>query len=444
MIEPGTPSTGGRADAGFEPDQGTAQTTGRYVVTFAETDSDPGVLLESLPGVSRVASSRDFESQALDMAQVEGTDATVFSELGMAVVSLDPDQLESMQTSTEGRRAVVAVAPELIHHVLADGDGGSSSPYIRGYRDGVADLSDHLLAGAAGTGTAATEAPSGFQDDARSTWGLQATQVLSSSRSGQGVRIAVLDTGFDSTHPDFAGRTITTQSFIAGESAQDGHGHGTHCIGTACGPKAPEGNRRYGVAHGAEIFAGKVLSNQGSGADGGILAGINWAVANDCAIISMSLGADVPRPHPPYTHAGRRALRQGTLIIAAAGNNADRPGDPGFVGAPANSHTVLAVAAIDSELGIASFSARTLTGRGGQVDVSGPGVGVFSSWPMPMRYRTISGTSMATPHVAGIAALWSEATGHRGLKLWASLARESERMLLPSVDGGSGLALAPP
>jgi subtilisin family serine protease len=269
-------------------------------------------------------------------------------------------------------------------------------------------------------------------------------QATSSPRSGRDVRVAVLDTGFDTSHPDFEGRAVTTMSFVAGEAVQDGHGHGTHCIGTSCGPRTPSTGPRYGVAYEADIFAGKVLSNAGSGSDAQILAGINWAVTNQCPVISMSLGADVAMAHPPYDAAGRRALEKGSLIIAAAGNNADRrAGNFGFVGAPANSPEIMAVGALDQQLGMAFFSARSLPARGGQVDIAGPGFQVLSSWPLPTRYRTISGTSMATPHVAGVAALWAEATGRRGLELWATLCQESQRLLQPSVDVGSGLCIAP-
>jgi subtilisin family serine protease len=158
----------------------------------------------------------------------------------------------------------------------------------------------------------------------------------------------------------------------------------------------------------------------------------------------MSLGADVAQAHPPYSAAGRRALQRGSLIIAAAGNNADRRvGNVGFVGAPANSPEIMAVGALEQGLGMAFFSARSLPARGGQVDIAGPGYQVLSSWPLPTRYRSISGTSMATPHVAGVAALWAEATGRRGLELWATLCQEGQRLLQPSVDVGSGLCLAP-
>jgi subtilisin family serine protease len=438
MIEPGRPSGRGRGH-GFEAEEGTAQTTGRHVVVFTEIDADPAGVLRSVAGLSAVADSRDFEDQSLDMAQTLQAEATVFAELGLAVVSLSQEQLGALQTSSGAEGTILAVAPELVHHVLpAGGD------YVRGYRDGVSDLQRRIADGAAADGLAAPEAGADFEDDDHATWGLQATRATTSSLSGRGVRVAVLDTGMDSTHPDFAGRAVTARSFVNGETPQDGHGHGTHCIGTACGPKDPSGSRRYGLAYGADVFAGKVLGSDGSGTDAGILAGINWAVANGCAVISMSLGADVARPHPPYTIAGRRALARGSLVIAAAGNNADRPADPGFVGAPANSPSIAAVAAVDSRLRIAPFSARSLPSRGGQVDLAGPGVAVHSSWPMPQRYRTISGTSMATPHASGVAALLAEASDHRGLELWADLTRESRRLLLQSADVGSGLVQAAP
>jgi subtilisin family serine protease len=424
--------------SGAEP-AGTAETTGRYVIVFANPNTDNVRMLQSTVGVASVASSRDFDDQRVDPNQA---DATVFAELGIAVTALDPSQLNVMRTASEAQSAVRSISPELIHHPLAD------TSYVAGYRDGAADLAERVGAtGVNGLGPAAVPGQVGvaqFLDTADNTWGLAATRVITSALSGRGIKVAVLDTGFDSSHPDFVGRNITTASFISGESPQDGHGHGTHCVGTACGPKKPPGTRRYGVAYESDIFVGKVLSNAGSGSDASILAGINWAIGQNCHIISMSLGADVPQAHPPYTTAGEIALSKGSLIVAAAGNNADRGvRNFGFVGAPANSPFILAVGALEEDLSTSGFSARTLFRQGGGVDLAAPGRRVFSSWPMPQRYNTISGTSMATPHVSGIAALWSQAMGMRGRELWSLLVQESDRLFEPSVDAGSGLAVAP-
>ncbi|MEX5718494.1 S8 family serine peptidase [Geodermatophilus maliterrae] len=414
------------------------QTTGRQVVVFADTPDDVTVDW-SAAGISDVADSRDFTSGQVSAQALHQAGATVFARLGIAVVSAAPDQVTALRSATADRRPVLSVSPELVHHVLPE----DVSSYVEGYRDGVADLAGRLVGSGGGGGGAAPAPP--FADTPAATWGLQAVQATTSPFTGRGIRVAVLDTGLDLEHPDFAGRAVTAESFVSGvTSAQDGHGHGTHCTGTACGPRVPPAGPRYGVASEAEVFVGKVLSDEGSGDDGGILAGMDWAVSNGCAVLSMSLGADVAEAHPPYSAAGRRALQQGSLVIAAAGNNADREnGDPGFVGAPANSVEIVAVGALDPSLAVTWFSARSLAVPGGEVDVAAPGLDVLSTWPMPTRYNTISGTSMATPHVAGLAALWAEATGRRGYELWATLTQASRRLLEPSVDVGSGLVLAP-
>jgi subtilisin len=416
-----------------------SQLTGRYLVVLSdEVAGDAAASAEaiaSLAGVSYVASTLDVEDGAMDLEQLRTADATLFARLGVAVVSADPSG-GSLALLADADPRILAVEPERIQYALDESP--FSLDYVRGFRDGVSSLYDRL------TADAAAPAPT-LTDTEEFTWGLTATRASSTTATGAGVGVAILDTGLDLEHPDFAGRPVVSMSFVDGAQVQDGNGHGTHCVGTAGGPAdPPDGSRRYGVAPEAAIFVGKVLSDQGSGSDGQILAGIDWALSNDVRVISLSLGADIDEVSQAYETVGQRALAAGTLIVAAAGNNANRAvGNPGFVGMPANSPSIMAVAAVDAELRIANFSARSGSVAGGEVDIAGPGVAVYSSWPMPTRYRSISGTSMATPHVAGIAALLSQATGARGTELWSALVEGAQPLGIPAADVGDGLVQAP-
>jgi subtilisin len=344
-----------------------------------------------------------------------GTGALLFAELGIAVVDVAPDRMGAAGTFEPADDRLLAVEPERVVHALQD-----AAPVD------------------------ATEEEEEFTDNAEATWGLQATGVLTAAESGAGITIAVLDTGFDLQHRDFSGRDIITRSFVDGEAVQDVQGHGTHCAGTMAGPLDPSQGPRYGVAYGARLLVGKVLNDQGSGTDADILAGMSWAISAGAQVISMSLGANQREISTAYETVGRRALAAGTLVVAAAGNNARRSqGVPGFVGVPANSPSILAVAAVDAGLAVADFSASAGAVDGGEIDIAAPGVEVYSSWPLPRRYNTISGTSMATPHVAGIAALWAQRSGARGRALWDALVGAARPLGLPAQDVGAGLAQAP-
>jgi subtilisin family serine protease len=429
--------------------------TGRYLIVL-NPDTQKSIIrsLNDTAGL-KVASSRDFEDGA-NGDDLGGADALLLEHLNVAVVDADGDQLRSLESAVaDENNPVLTVEPEefvvpLVGEVEETPAEAAEAmlteagrQYLLGYQDAVRALSARLI-GAGGhvdnddaAGVSAT-----FVDTATLTWGLQATRAHRTLHTGAGIRIAVLDTGMDLRHPDFTGRPMVTASFVPGQSVQDGHGHGTHCIGTACGPRTPPGGaRRYGVAGQSIILAGKVLSNAGSGQDGWILAGINWAIQNRAAVISMSLGSQVAVGasfKQSYEQAAQSALNNNCLIIAAAGNSFNTP-----VASPANCPSIMAVAALTNTLQRAAFSCLGINPNGGEINIAAPGVNVYSSVPMPARYGFKSGTSMATPHVAGLAALWAQSSGLRGTALWRRLVSRAVNLALPKQMVGAGLSVAP-
>lgn len=401
--------------------------TGRYLVTFKEGAVDDGVKALGAAAL-RVADARDFSDQAVGMGALGDADAVVYPEVGVALLGA-----EAMATRAAGMAAasgssdsaVAAVEPE--YFVFAEGvDPGA---YLRGFMRAAESIARDL----GGVGAPVEEEEDRVDAAVLGhTWGLAACRVPPSTRSGLGIRVAVLDTGFDLGHPDFAGRAIAGQTFV-GQPVQDLHSHGTHCIGTACGPRAPAGSTpRYGVGFGTRIFIGKVLTNSGFSVGNSVIAGMNWAIANNCHVISMSLGGQSP-VQAAYTAAGQAALTRGLLIVAAAGNSG-----PGPTQAPANSPTIMAVASLDPNLAPSSFSCR------GKIEIAAPGRDVFSSIPRPTRYGVKSGTSMATPHVAGCAALWAQTSpALRGIALWNRLLATARPLPHPVTRVGRGLVQAP-
>lgn len=369
-------------------------------------------------GRSLVLLREDAVTEGMEMlgqgVATRSADSMVYLEnIGVAVVDAAPEEL-STNTRSIGDSPILAIEPERFFYPIINLQDSSKSKEF---------------------------------DESQCTWGLQATGAIDSHATGAGIRVAILDTGLDLKHPDFQERTIVSKSFVPDEDVQDAQGHGTHCAGTACGSFKPSTSPRYGVAYEAEIYVGKVLSNQGSGRGEWILAGMEWALASGCHIISMSLGSPTEW-HEPFSEfyeiVAKRILNRGTLIIAAAGNESRRSdGEIKPCSSPANCPSIMAVAALDSNLQVANFSCGGTDAEGGEVNIAAPGVDIYSSVPMPKQYDRYAGTSMATPHVAGIAALHAQFTELRGQELWNALIQNAQCLDLPASDIGVGIAKAP-
>ena len=264
------------------------------------------------------------------------------------------------------------------------------------------------------------------------TWGLEALG-RGSGLDGSGIRVAVLDTGVDLAHPDLARRIAATTSLVPGEDAQDVQGHGTHCAGTVCGDPS------YGVATGAALYAAKVLDRDGRGREADVLAGLEWAVEQGCRVVSMSLSSPGDDGSSQvFEQVASELLDEGVVLVAAAGNESDRPRYVAPVGRPAGCPSVVAVGAVARDLSLAPFS-----NGGPRLDLVGPGVEVLSAWPGGGR-RVLDGTSMATPHVAGVVAcLLQQAPDAPARDVVARLLTAAVRLDGPREGVGAGLVQRP-
>ncbi len=209
---------------------------------------------------------------------------------------------------------------------------------------------------------------------------------------GAGIRVGVVDTGIDSMHHDLNPNFGGGVSFVPGETFLDVNGHGTHVAGTIGARQ--NGSGVVGVAPNCKLYAVKVLNRFGTGQYSWIINGIIWCVRNKMDVINMSLGGG--GHNQALQNACDYALNNNILIVAAAGNSGPNNDSVGY---PARYDSVIAVSAIDAGGNIANFSSR-----GSQVDLAAPGVNILSTLP-GNRYGHKNGTSMATPHVTGAAAL---------------------------------------
>ncbi|MER5944278.1 S8 family serine peptidase [Streptomyces sp. NPDC001928] len=244
----------------------------------------------------------------------------------------------------------------------------------------------------------------------RSTRQVRAPEAWAAGYDGKGTKVAVLDTGADAEHPDLKGRIAASKNFTDSPDADDHDGHGTHTTSTVGGTGAASDGKKKGVAPGADLLTAKVLNDYGYGETSWIIAGMQWAVDQGADVVSMSLGnparTDCTDPMAQATEELARTS-ENTLFVIAAGNTG--PGN-NTVSSPGCAPSVLTVGAVDRDDSTASFSSRgpAYGSHTLKPEITAPGVGISAAQAGGRgvyAYRSMSGTSMATPHVAGAAAI---------------------------------------
>lgn len=286
------------------------------------------------------------------------------------------------------------------------------------------------------------------------SWGIHKLQVLLSDYDGKGVTIGILDTGIDINHPDFIrhypNRKIEAD-YIIGKSPQDRDGHGTHCIGIASGFKDANGVR-YGVASKSNIYAVKVLNKHGKGKQWSVLKGMDKAIDYGCNVISMSLGTQHNSKDNydiAYERMVKKADDNNCIIVTAAGNDSDRPKTKNAIGYPASGNTIITVNAINNNFMIYELANQAKYRYDQDIDFVAPGVQVYSAWSRTGKPKkanhVMTGTSMATPFVAGLVALLKQkfpyATNSQIKQSLFNLTDEEQRKKLDVWDYGQGLPI---
>ncbi|WHY72044.1 S8 family serine peptidase [Fictibacillus enclensis] len=239
-----------------------------------------------------------------------------------------------------------------------------------------------------------------------------APEAWAAGYDGKGTTVAVLDTGIDNTHPDIQPQLTEAVSFVQGEDAVDHHAHGTHVASTVLGTGAASSGKYKGVAPSAKLLVGKVLDNSGSGLNSWIIDGMEWA-SHKAKIVSMSIGStEASDGTDPMAQAVDNLSEEtGALFVIAAGNY----GNEGTIGSPGAADKALTVGAVDKSDKLAYFSSQgpRIGDQALKPDLTAPGVDITAARSQYATkgsgsYLSMSGTSMATPHVAGAAAILSQ------------------------------------
>ncbi|WCN84778.1 S8 family serine peptidase [Micromonospora sp. LH3U1] len=357
---------------------------------------------------------------ALPLVRSGRVDRRLFNVTGLIAAGYDDarrDHLPVLVTSGAGARQRVAAPTGLTVTAQLPAIGGVAA---------TADKQRATAVWAALTGTGARVGTAGGADRIwldgqrhitldHSVPQIGAPAAHQAGFTGQGVRVAVLDTGIDAGHPDLTGRVGESHNFTEATDAGDTVGHGTHVASIIAGSGAASGGKYRGVAPDATLLNGKVCEDQGC-AESAILAGMQWAAVDQHAdVINLSLGGpDTPDVDPLEAAVESLTAQTGALFVISAGN----AGTDGSVGSPSTADAALSVGAVDRDDALADFSSRgPRVGDGGlKPDLTAPGVeivaargdGTLLGDPVGEKYVALSGTSMAAPHVTGAVALLAQ------------------------------------
>lgn len=392
-----------------------------FNVSRLVADGYDDAALKQLPLIvtygGKEASASTLRRRAVDMPG-DVTDVRPLTSVNGVAVAADREDTDALWSALTGIQAAPAKMPDT-HGAFR---GGVAKVWLDGKAE--ATLSDSVAQ-------------------------IGAPEVWAGGNTGDGVDVAVLDTGYDPGHPDLKDTVEDSASFVPGQDVTDRQGHGTHVASTIAGSGAASDGKEKGVAPGVDLHIGKVLANEGYGYDSWILAGMEWAARDVHArVISMSLGSSQNADGDTVLARAVNELsaETGALFTIAAGN--DGPGAQ-TVRSPGTADAALTVGAVDASDALADFSSRGP--RYGddalKPEITAPGVGILAARSQYAAtgsgsYMTASGTSMATPHVAGAAALVAAAhpdwTGSRIKDALVSTAKATPD--ISADDGGNGRA----